>query len=145
MRFAYPLQKIVDLKANEKKQAESSLSQAISFLNEEERKREELVMAKYSLQEQLAGENANRLTVSEMLLIQQYIDHLDDQIRKTGMSIVQAERTVESRRQHLTERMVDEKVWAKAREKAYIAHMARVEKESQKQLDDMTMVRRRNA
>lgn len=145
MRFAYPLQKIVDLKVNEKKQAESSLSQAITFLNEGERKREELTSAKYSLQEQLTGENADKLTVSEMLLIQQYIDHLDDQIRRTGVSIVEAERTVENRRQHLTERMVDEKVWAKAREKAHTVHMARVEKESQNQLDDMALIKRRNA
>ncbi|WP_274361481.1 flagellar export protein FliJ [Paenibacillus thermotolerans] len=145
MRFAYPLQKIVDLKANEKKQAESSLSQAISFLNEEERKRDELSQAKLSLQEQLTGENAEKLAVSEMMLIQQYIDHLDDQIRKTGMSIVQAERAVESRRQQLTERMVDEKVWVKAREKAHSAHKERVEKQSQNQLDDLALARRRNA
>lgn len=145
MRFAYPLQKIVDLKANEKKQAESDLSQAIMTLTEEERKRDELVTAKHSFQERVTGEDAVTLTVSDLMLTQHYIDHLDDQIRRTDRSIDQAEQNVEQTRQHLTDRMIDEKIWAKAREKALTVHMAEAEKAAQNELDDAAILRRRNA
>ncbi|WP_199617957.1 flagellar export protein FliJ [Paenibacillus alkalitolerans] len=145
MRFAYRLQKIVDLKTNEKKQAESGLSAAITALNEEERRRSGLVDEKLSLQEQISGGAAGSLPVSELMLIQRYIDHLDDQIQRSERNIDSAQRNVEHSRQHLTERMVDEKVWAKVREKAHVAHTARVEKQSQNQLDDMAAVRARNA
>jgi flagellar protein FliJ len=145
MRFAYPLQKIVDLKANEKKQAESVLSQAIAKLTEEERMRDELISSKRSFQEHIVGQTANSLPISQLMLVQQYIDHLDEQLQRSEKKIVLAQEHVEQRREHLKDRMIDQKVWDKAREKAYTAHVAQVEKESQKTLDDLAITRRRNA
>jgi flagellar FliJ protein len=93
----------------------------------------------------MTGVAAASLPVSELMLIQRYIDHLDEQIRRSERNIDLAQRNVEHSRQYLTERMVDEKVWTKVREKAHVAHIAHIEKQSQNQLDDIAAVRARNA
>ncbi|MDT2247314.1 flagellar FliJ family protein [Paenibacillus larvae] len=59
------------------------------------------------------------MPVSELQLLQNYVAHLNVQIEKKNEDVRQAEQKVQLKQHHLNERMMDEKVWSKAKEKAY--------------------------
>jgi flagellar FliJ protein len=145
MRFVYPFQQIVDLKTNEKKQAESELSQAIGVLTEAERELAALVLSRHQMQQQLADGVASGVPMSDLLVRQQYVEFLEERIRAARQKITSAERTVEVQRHALTERTVDEKVWLKAREKAKELFQSTFLKHAQNELDEIATVRSRTA
>jgi flagellar FliJ protein len=72
-----------------------------------------------------------------MLLMQSYMDHIDMQIMKKHEDIQVAQTVVTHKQEHLSEKMLDEKVWNKAREKAFHKYKAIVEKKEQETLDEM--------
>lgn len=141
MRFQFPFQKIVDLKSNEKTQAEWLLSSAMVQLHEEERNLSELQELKDQVQDQMFHSSDSVLSASDLQSIQTYIHYLDSQISFKKQNVVQAKHDVEDKQQHLQVRMKDEKVWTKAKEKAYKQYQVLVQKQEQDQLDDMASVR----
>jgi hypothetical protein len=79
MRFRYSFQKIVDLKANEKTQAEWVLSGAVGRLREEEESLSTLYVEKNQIETQLSSAS-QMTTASELMVYQNYLDHLDNRI-----------------------------------------------------------------
>jgi flagellar FliJ protein len=141
MKFRYSFQQIVDLKNNERTQAEWFLSEAIGKLRAEESSLHELQCEKNRLQEEIASSSAGVTTVSQLLVVQEYVDHLSQQIMKKHRDVQAAQQHVAQKQQALTDRMLDEKVWNKAREKAYRKFTAVVRKKEQEALDEMASVR----
>ncbi|WP_282941811.1 flagellar export protein FliJ [Paenibacillus sp. RC67] len=137
MRFRYAFQKIVDLKTNEKTQAEWLLSQAIGKMREEESSLSELHTAKDGVYEQIHEVSANKATISQMLLLQQYVEHIDQQIVLKNEDLIQAKQVVNVKQDVLAGRVLEEKVWSKAKEKAYQRFTMNVLKKEQDQLDEM--------
>ncbi|WJH33267.1 flagellar export protein FliJ [Paenibacillus sp. CC-CFT747] len=114
-RFRYSFQKIVDLKTNEKTQAEWILSSAVNDLRVEEDQLSDLKHHKSEVQETLVSAAANRTTVSELMLYQKYLDHIDHQILNKNAAVRAAQINVEDKQSNLTAKMREEKVWSKAR------------------------------
>lgn len=141
MRFTYPFQKIVDLKLNEKKLAESVLSQAVGVLASKEQQLSSVQAEKLRVQEQLAVGAGTSLSVSELTMKQQYVNFLEERIRTTQAEVRSAEHQVETRRVELSEKTIDQKVWMKAREKAFLSHQHEVGKRTQNELDDIVSAR----
>lgn len=141
MRFTYPFQKIVDLKLNEKKLAESVLSQAVGVLASKEQQLSSVQAEKLRVQEQLAVGAGTSLSVSELTMKQQYVNFLEERIRTTQTEVRSAEHQVETRRVELSEKTIDQKVWMKAREKAFLSHQHEVGKRTQNELDDIVSAR----
>ncbi|MBD0380356.1 flagellar export protein FliJ [Paenibacillus sedimenti] len=137
MKFRYSFQQIVDLKNNERTQAEWILSEAIGQLRNEETNLHGLCEEKAKLHNQMADASGNSVMISEMLLLQNYMNHLDQQIMRKHQDIQKAQHVVEKKQEHLSERMIDEKVWTKAREKAYHQFQSFVAKKEQEALDEM--------
>ncbi|OXM84669.1 flagellar export protein FliJ [Paenibacillus rigui] len=137
MRFRYTFQKIVDLKTNEKTQAEWILSQAIGKMREEESSLHELHSAKDELYEQLHTASSCKATISQLLIMQQYVDHIDHQIVLKNKDLEQAQQVVTIKQNDLAGKMVQEKVWCKAKEKALQGFTSRMLKKEQEQLDEM--------
>lgn len=137
MRFRYAFQKIVDLKTNEKTQAEWMLSDAIGKLKEEEHSLNELVLAKQEQQRQLSDASANKMTISELMVMQHYIDHFDQRILDKSRDLEQAKTVVSIKQEDLNGKMLQEKVWSKAKERAYQQFSAKMLKQEQGQLDEM--------
>ena len=52
-------------------------------------------------------------------MMQNYMNHVDQQIARKHQDVQQAQHIVTEKQEHFSERMIDEKVWTKAREKAY--------------------------
>lgn len=75
MKFRFPLQKIVDLKGNEKTQAEWLLSQALSKLRDEEQFLQELNDEISRQQERLSRSSENPIPIVDIQFFQAYIIH----------------------------------------------------------------------
>jgi flagellar FliJ protein len=141
MRFVYPFQQIVDLKTNEKKQAESELSEAINNLNVVELEMNELKKTQWHQKQDLHELASEGVSVAHLLQKQQYIDFLEDRIQQSLKRMSLAEQAVEDTRKMLTDRMVDEKVWLQTKEKAKVAFQTSMLQIEQNQLDEMATMR----
>jgi len=143
MKFRYPFQKVLDVKAKEKKNTESMLAQALA----------EVVKAEQALA-QLEAERARTLArvneeaqrgqkMAELIAGQEYVRCLDGAIRQTAFRLSEAERRAEEIRALLLERTVEEKVWLKAREKAFEDFKVQESRIHQHELDEIATNRSR--
>ncbi|UJF35344.1 flagellar export protein FliJ [Paenibacillus hexagrammi] len=137
MKFRYSFQQIVDLKNSERTHAEWILSEALGELRNEETSLHALFEQKDALQQQIVSASDQCVTISEMLLLQNYLNHIDQQILRKHQDVARAQKLVENKQEKLTERMLDEKVWNKAREKAFHQFQSFVAKKEQEALDEM--------
>jgi len=145
MKFMYAFQKVLDVKTNEKKQAESLFSQAIGAMSQAERDLSDLMLAKYRLQEKLAGDATQGRPMAEMIAGQRYVDHLEERIRDAKGKLLEAEKRVNELRERLTDRSVDEKVWLNMKDRAHAVFRAEAERKAQYELDEMATMRSRFA
>jgi flagellar FliJ protein len=82
-------------------------------------------------------------TVSQLMLMQQYMNHIDRQIDRKHKDVQEAQFTVFKRQDQLTLKMREEKQWVKAREKAYRKFEADERRKEQYLMDEMASLRRR--
>ncbi|MEK3915416.1 flagellar export protein FliJ [Paenibacillus sp. FSL H7-0331] len=136
-RFKYAFQKIVDLKANEKTQAEWMLSEAIGKVREEESSMSVLCSEKDGLQEQLHSTSVGKTTISEIMLLQHFVDTVSNQIVMKNNDLERAKRVVVTKQDVLAGKVLEEKIWSKAKDKAHQSFAATVLKKEQEQLDEM--------
>jgi flagellar FliJ protein len=137
MKFRFPLQKIVDLKGNEKTQAEWMLSQALSKLRDEEQFLLQLNDEIIKQQEQLSRSSETPIPIVDIQFIQGYITHLEKQIERKQAEVQDARVNVQGKQSLLMDRTVDEKVWIKTREKALNLFTATSLKKDQQDMDEM--------
>lgn len=137
MKFRYPFQKLVDLKSNEKSQAEWFLSKAIGRLRDEEMSLHELRMLKERIYDELNVSSQRKVTVAEIVHMQSYIDHLDQKIMEKNKDIQSANIEVTLKRSHLNDKVIEEKVWHKAKEKAFEHFQVTLRKKEQEEMDEI--------
>lgn len=141
MRFQYSFQKVVDLKTNEKSQAEWMLSSAVGQLQAEEQTLIQLVGERnrvISAIQKAAEDCAPLSTIQEL---QAYVHHLDQCITRKHRDVQYAQQNVQSKQTVLTDKMLDEQVWLKAREKANVKFQQAMLLREQNELDEMASVR----
>jgi flagellar protein FliJ len=138
MKFKYSFQQIVNLKNNEKTQAEWILSEALDRLRMEESSLYDLSEQKLELSEQLADVSESATTISQMLVYQNYLNHLNQQILKKNADVHSAQNVVVKKQEHLSEKVIDEKVWTKARERAYSQYKIESGRKEQDVLDEIS-------
>mgnify|MGYP001323241940 CR=1 FL=1 len=141
MRFRYSLQKIVDLKANETRQAEWLLSDAIGQLAKAEHSLKELERIRAMLEERLIPSDGRPAPVHELQEIQQYMAHVDRLIRQKQEDVRRAQSNVQDKQRYLTDKMRDEKVWNRAKEQAYHRFLAGMRRKEQQELDEIALAR----
>ncbi|MGF7048743.1 flagellar FliJ protein [Paenibacillus sp. DS2015] len=141
MRFHYAFQNIVDLKSNEKSQAEWMLSTAIGKLQDEERSLRELQTSRKQMADQLQSDIENAASVAKIREIQTYVDHLDQCIKRKHTDVHRANVVVIKSKDHLTTKMLDEKVWMKSREKEKDKFQHEMLLKEQNELDEIATVR----
>lgn len=142
MRFRYPLQKLVDLKTNEKEQAEWMLSESVGRLQREESALSELLAERAQVGEKLENASVRSTTISQMQLLQHYSLHLEQMIRLKSKDVDGAKSDVADKQLVLSGKMMEEKVWTKAKEKAQLQFTAFVLKKEQEELDEIALNRR---
>jgi len=140
-KFQYTYQKIVDLKSSEKTQAEWLLSTAVGKLQAEEKSLEQLVMERNLWLDKLQEVSRKIVPLAELRVMQLYVEYLEISIARKHSDVAHAKREVDRSRTHLTDKMKDEKVWQKSKEKAMERFRAVVLAKEQNELDEMATVR----
>ncbi|MBW4839061.1 MAG: flagellar export protein FliJ [Paenibacillaceae bacterium] len=141
MKFRYVYQKVVDLKSNEKTQAEWMLSAAVGELQSEQRSLEQLLEEKASIAAVIAVEAENTASMIKLQELQRYMGFIDKAIERKLSDIRVAEQKVEHKKMVLKGKMLDEKVWLKAKEKAMDKFQHDMLLREQNELDEMATVR----
>ncbi|NQX46175.1 flagellar export protein FliJ [Paenibacillus tritici] len=141
MRFHYTFQKVVDLKGNEKTQAEWMLSSALGELQAQEKSLDELIDQRNSLMSSLQSAAQQKTPMAKLREMQDYMDYLDKCIARKLSDISRAHIEVQSKQDNLSTKVLDEKVWLKAKDKAQTAFMQNMSLREQNELDEMATVR----
>ncbi|WP_136604704.1 flagellar export protein FliJ [Paenibacillus dokdonensis] len=141
MKFQYAFQKIVDLKSNEKTQAEWMLSSAIGRLQAEEKSLGELMDNRERMANELQEAAEQRVPVSKIREFQMYVEHLEQCIEKKHTDVQHANVNVEMKKDQLSHKVLDEKVWLKAKDKAKDSFQQSMLLREQNELDEMATVR----
>ncbi|WIV20779.1 flagellar export protein FliJ [Paenibacillus polygoni] len=141
MGFTYHFQKVVDLKAKEKTQAEWLLSSAIGKLQAEENHLLELVRDRENLLEGISSFSLQSASASSLQEMNRYIHYLDECISRKNNDVAHAEVNVKQNQAFLNDKMLDEKVWNQAREKEKMHYQQEMLLKEQNELDEMATVR----
>lgn len=141
LKFNYAFQKVVDLKTSEKNHAEMHLSSAIGRLQAEEQTLTRLSSDKDSMVNALQDQSANVVSASQLQQMQDYISYIDQCILQKRQDIQSAQVKVEEKKEYLTTKMLDEKVWMQARGKALESFQKEELLREQNELDEMATVR----
>ncbi|WP_240941606.1 flagellar export protein FliJ [Paenibacillus sp. HB172176] len=139
--FQYSFQKVVDLKKSQKTQAEWLLSNALSLLSAQEASLNELQQAKADWEAKLQSASAEGVPLSEIVIIREYLDHVQACIEKKLLQVEHAQHAVEQSRSRLSDKMKDEKVWLKAKDNAFHTYRQEMSIKEQNELDEMATVR----
>ncbi|MBB6019346.1 flagellar FliJ protein [Paenibacillus sp. JGP012] len=141
MKFRYHFQKVVDLKSNEKTQAEWMLSSAIGKLQTEEEHLMQLINDRNSLMEIIQSSAESCASASSLQELQRYAYHLDECISRKSSDVKHAQVNVQRNQTFLNGKVIDEKVWLGARDKAKIRFQQEMLLREQNDLDEMATVR----
>ncbi|NGM81152.1 flagellar export protein FliJ [Paenibacillus sp. 7124] len=141
MKFHYTFQKVVDLKGNEKTQAEWMLSSAIGELQTQEKDMVELMEQRNGTLVALQDAAERRTPMAAILEMQDYVDYLDNCIARKQTEISRAHEEVTMKQENLNSKALDEKVWLKARDKALGIFKQNMNLREQNELDEMATVR----
>ncbi|HIW31569.1 MAG TPA: flagellar export protein FliJ [Candidatus Paenibacillus intestinavium] len=139
--FKYTFQKIVDLKSSEKTQAEWILSDALAELRAQQALLEQYLQEQKSWESKLEQSVLVAIPLSEVLIINQYIEYCAESIKLKKQDIMNAERKVFQKRQELASKMKEEKVWDKAKEHAFDKFKYETQLKEQNELDEMASIR----
>jgi flagellar FliJ protein len=145
MSFRYPLQKIVDLKGSQKSMAEWEYAAALGKLRKEEERLAFLLQERKEVEQALEDISKRPTLLTRLLSLQQYIDILDERIRLQNEGIRVAEIQVMKCQGLLTDKMVDEKVWLNARDRALERFREDRLAKEQNELDEIAIVRAANS
>lgn len=137
LAFKYAFQQIVSLKGSQRTQAEWHLVESLGRLRNEQHSLNDLYQLKIELGEMITNSTKECVSISHISLLQEYSEYLDVQITYKQQDVRAAERVVTEKQEILTEKMVDEKVWNKARDTAYQAYISLVQKKEQDSLDEI--------
>ena len=141
MKFRYHLQKIVDLKESEKSMAEWEYAAALGKLKEEQERLERIGLEKEEAEKRLAEQALRPTPLMEIQRLQQFIEWLDYRMKNQLAEVRKAEEQTSLRRRRLADKMVDEKVWLNAKDKARERFRAEWLAREQNELDEMAVMR----
>ncbi|KIL35289.1 hypothetical protein SD71_14740 [Cohnella kolymensis] len=141
MTFRYALQKVVDLKGSEKSLAEWEYAASLGKLKDEEERFRELLEERASVEQELQAASERPTPLAKLTMLQRYIEILDERIIRQTEGVRCAASDVQTSQGRLTDKMIDEKVWLNAREKAYDRFKHDKLAKEQGELDEMAIVR----
>ncbi|WP_340003861.1 flagellar export protein FliJ [Paenibacillus sp. FSL K6-0276] len=141
MRFHYTFQKVVDLKGNEKTQAEWMLSSALGELQAQERSLDELAFQRSAIMLSLQNAVEQKTPMVKIREMQEYVEYLDKCIVRKHKDIRSAHQEVLKKQDQLSTKVLDEKVWLKAKDKAETQFQQSMILREQNELDEIATVR----
>lgn len=141
MRFNYSFQKVVDLKGNEKTQAEWVLSTALGELQAHEQCLNDLMVQRSEVLISLQSSAEQKTSMTKIRELQDYVDYLDVCIARKHSDIIYSNQEVQHKQNQLSTKVLDEKVWLKAKDKAQDLFQQSMNLREQNELDEIATVR----
>jgi flagellar FliJ protein len=117
------------------------LSEALGHLQVEENSLQELQVKKDELEKNLSQASTHSAKIFELQVFQEYLAYVDQQIQTKNNDVQKAQHQVTDKKDDLSDKMLEEKVWTKAKEKAYVQYKALSLKKEQEQLDEIATMR----
>ncbi|WP_373229593.1 flagellar export protein FliJ [Cohnella sp.] len=135
------MQKIVDLKGSQKSMAEWEYAASLGKLRREEERLEALFQERKGVERELQETSMRPTPLTRLVTLQQYIDILEERIQSQNEGVRSAEIQVKKCQGMLTDKMVDEKVWLNARDRALERFRNERLAKEQNELDEIAIVR----
>ena len=117
------------------------LSTAIGKLQTEEEHLIQLLNDRSNLVAIIQSATENKASVNSLQEMQRYVHHLDECISRKNSDVKHAQVNVQRNQTFLNGKMIDEKVWLGARDKAKIKFQQEMLLREQNDLDEMATVR----
>jgi flagellar FliJ protein len=141
MSFRYPLQKIVDLKGSEKSMAEWEYAASLGKLKKEEERLSDLRREREDVELELQAMATKPTPLTRLIMMQHYLEALDERIKLQTEGVRTAVNQMTASQTRLKGKMVDEKVWLNARDRALERFRSDRLAKEQNELDEIAIVR----
>lgn len=135
--FQFQLQKVLDLKEKEKEQAEWAFGKSVQLKNEEEGKLVRLYEHRDDMAQMLVQAQEQACTASQLIMISQYRQSVERNIRHQQQTVQGLEQEVERCQVKLRERMKESQLWQRLRERSLAQYHEELKVREQKELDEI--------
>ncbi len=135
--------RIAHIKELVRQQSQLGLAEAVAVTERENRKLDDLLRLRQQYVQALEDmlHDGRLLPAGWWLQWEQFQQRLEEDIRRQRRQVDQAKRQEEHRRQEVLARSVDENRWNKIRQMIYVQRVAEMQKQEQKELDDLAGMR----
>jgi len=140
-RFNFRLQRVLDFKEQIEGQKRQSLADRLGELVEEKQTLIKLMSRKEQYLKKYASLFAGKLDVPSLKTTLSYIDRVKSQIIRQARTVVNAETQVEKARIEVGDAMRDRKKYEKLRERKHSEYAFQLNREEQKELDELAAIR----
>lgn len=135
--FHYPYQRILDVKAKEKENAQLQMAKAIQRQTRAEQKIHELESMIDQVNHQIEQQYQEVITVQDLLGMEYYTNTLRKRLQFEKSEYEFAKKNVDKKQEVLHEKLKEEKTWSLLKEKQEEEFRQEVKKNEQHELDEM--------
>jgi flagellar FliJ protein len=139
--FHYPFQRILDIKEKEKESSQFKMAKAIQRQEKVEVRLSELQANMSSVQSQLNSKQQQGVSITELRMMEDYIEHLRKCLSLEYSEFKFAKKNVEKKQEVLLEKLKEEKTWIVLKEKQEQEFFEQSKIQEQSQLDEMATTR----
>ncbi|MDO6656348.1 flagellar export protein FliJ [Anaerobacillus sp. 1_MG-2023] len=139
--FHFPFQRILDVKENEKSQAQLEMAESLKAQVDIERSLRDLEQAVLSMRQRLEERQQEGVSIIDLLKEEEHITYLEGQLNQKRNQLIQVEHQVSEQQDTLASKVREEKTWQsikETRKEEFYHDMKMIE---QNELDDLNTVR----
>ncbi|MFK3961011.1 flagellar export protein FliJ [Pseudalkalibacillus hwajinpoensis] len=140
-RFQFPFQRILDVKENEKSQAQLEMAESLKVQVDLERSVSSLEQQIYAMRLRLEQRQLDGLSITDLLKEEEHIAYLERQLQQKKNELMQAENQVSEQKDTLASKVKEEKTWQSIKETRKEEFQRDMQILEQNELDDLTTVR----
>lgn len=141
MTFKFPLQRLLDLKAQHEREMARQLASAQVAADQERDARDALARAHAAAHSSLAAATGHGITVGHLVSLSQTITPLQERVSQADERTVAAEQVVDERHQQLSAALKERQVLDRLRDKRLDMHRADENARDQAAMDAIALTR----
>jgi flagellar FliJ protein len=141
MTFKFPLQRLLDLKAQHEREMARQLATAQSAADQERDARDALARAHAAAHSSLAAATGQGITVGHLVSLAQTISPLQERVSQADERTVAADQVVDERHQQLSAALMERQVLDRLRDKRLDLHRADENARDQAHMDAIALTR----
>ncbi len=140
-RFQFPFQRILDVKENEKSQAQLEMAESLKVQVDLEHSLATLEQEVYSKRLRLEQRQLDGLSITDLLKEEEHIAYLERLLQQKKQQLNQIEEQLSEQKDTLASKVKEEKTWQSIKETRKEEFHRDMQILEQNELDDLTTVR----